>query len=123
MNERSTVIVEGVQKSNTAELRDRFESINQLVAQGYNHKKVCEYLNTQGTAISYSYYRVIMTRPRSERATLSPKGADITIMARQPDALRPIAVDPRATIEIEHRGRLDSSRQLTWNAGADVKWK
>lgn len=50
MNERLTVIVEGVQKSNTAELRDRFESINQLVAQGYNHKKVCEYLNTQGTA-------------------------------------------------------------------------
>jgi len=59
--------IESMKRSDTAELRRRFDDITKFLADGYNHKQICEHLNSEGLAIPYSNYRAIMTRLRRER--------------------------------------------------------
>src|SRR6478609_7522566 len=58
--------IESVKKKSTAELRVRFPAIKALLQEGYTHKQICLLLNTAGMTISYPYYRVVMTRLRTE---------------------------------------------------------
>lgn len=68
MNEGAVGSIGTAKRSDTAELRKRFDAITDLLADGFNHKQICEHLNTQGLAIPYPQYRAIMTRLRREKA-------------------------------------------------------
>ena len=60
VNEVGSVGIDIFKRTNTAELRRRFESINLLLADGFNHKQICEHLNSEGLDIPYPQYRAIM---------------------------------------------------------------
>lgn len=70
MKEGTAVDIATAKRSDTAELRKRFGSINALLADGYNHKQICAHLNTQGLAIpcpQYRYYDSAAARNREGR--------------------------------------------------------
>lgn len=69
MKDGTATDIGNARRSNTAELRRRFDDVTTLLNDGYNHKQICEHLNTQGLAIPYPQYRAIMTRLRREKAT------------------------------------------------------
>ena len=75
MNDGLHLEMAAVTRSSTATLRCLFDEIQKQVRLGYSHKEICAQLNSQGLEISYPYYRVIMTRLRSERAACQ-RGAD-----------------------------------------------
>lgn len=115
--------IQSTKKKSTAELRLMFEDIQALLKEGYTHKQICEQLNAGGLSISYAYYRVVMTRLRSERK------------ANTDAKLRSSSVDAESVggqVGVLHESlRADStaheekavSKKFSWDPGAAVKWK
>jgi hypothetical protein len=115
---------EGLKRSSTAVLRKRFAEIEALVAEGYSHKHICERLNAEGFKISYPYYRVIMTRLRSERkAKLGYETKGLLSSAQT------VSVKSRVQQELPQEHRTDEreesveNKQLTWDPRSNVKWE
>lgn len=115
--------IESVKRSDTAELRIRFDAITKFLAEGYNHKQICEHLNKEGLAIPYRNYRAIMTRLRRERSNKAgvaqPLKVDVPISAPasrpQLDAAGPTSTDA---------DELDAPvKKFSWNPGSEVQWK
>ena len=113
-----------VRKSGTAELRLRFDVITSLLAEGFNHKQICEHLNRQGLEIPYPQYRAIMTRLRRERehavparpAALPPQIA----LAGNAQGNRPTGSIFRAP---EFPASQPKEKPLTFDPGAPAVWK
>jgi len=116
--------IESLKRSDTAELRRRFDVITKLLADGYNHKQICEHLNREGLAIPYRNYRAIMTRLRRERSKApsdigQPLKVDVTVGApvSRPDHKDAATTSPDAD-------ELDAPvKKFSWNPGSDVQWK
>lgn len=116
--------IESVKRSDTAELRRHFDAITGLLAEGYNHKQICEHLNTQGLAIPYPQYRAIMSRLRRENVTSNVDDS-------QPiQSSRPVnVVTAPASIEVS-KNRPDEvstsdtqGKKISWDPLSEVKWK
>lgn len=126
MIEGPRISIVGAKKSSTAELRLQFDNIGALVKEGYNHKQICEQLNTQGLEISYSYYRVIMTRLRAEKNFSKGVAAKAVVLSR---AAKVPAPDPTGSLDsignvATHDKRQqvkelvhDTQREVTWEKG------
>lgn len=122
--------LEPMKKSDTAELRLRFDRILGLLAEGFNHKQICAYLNSEGLMIPYPQYRAIMARLRREKdptvfakktATQSVSLNSALFAAPQP-AQHHIG---RVSISAEINQNEPASRDtpLVWNPNSEVKWK
>lgn len=119
-----------IKKTDTAELRLRFDSIMGLLEQGFNHKQICASINSQGLQIPYAQYRAIMARLRRERLAVP----SIALAARHTLAAIPQAVPSAQTksashlrldmaSEITHREPPAQDRPLVWDLNSEVKWK
>lgn len=126
MIEGPRISIVGAKKSSTAELRLQFDNIEVLLKEGYNHKQICEQLNMQGLEISYSYYRVIMTRLRAAKrlgkgvamkAVILPRTANVPAPGPTGslDLIGNVAThDKRQQVtELVH----DTQREVTWEKG------
>ena len=113
-----------VKKSSTAELRLRFDAITSFLAEGFNHKQICEHLNRQGLEIPYPQYRAIMTRLRRERepAALGQPGPfpPQTTPADNPQNGRLAGSTFRAP---EFPSGEPKKKPLTYDLDAPVRWK
>lgn len=124
MSERTLTGIESVKKSSTAELRSLFEDIELLLKKGYNHKQICEQLNTQGLAISYPYYRVIMTRLRSERKVATTIQTKNSQPDRSAAKASPLIQSNSVAVHLnETEAGSGEEKKLSWNPGSEVKWK
>jgi len=116
--------MDSVKRSDTAELRRRFDTITALLADGFNHKQICEHLNTQGLAIPYPQYRAIMTRLRREKT-----GTGTSVMPpAQPVQAANIIVRPSASESSLNKSddaseQAEPEKKFSWNPGSEVKWK
>jgi hypothetical protein len=130
VEEGAAVGLETVKRSDTAELRKRFDEIGKLLADGYNHKQICEALNKQGLAIKYPQYRAIMTRLRREKAgpageatqpakALAPASTGI----QQAPNSSPLIPLVHSETEPQPSGKQTSEKSLLWDPRSEVKWK
>lgn len=124
MKEGAAVEIATAKRSDTAELRKRFGSINALLVDGYNHKQICAHLNTQGLAIPYPQYRAIMSRLRREiekDAKLMPLVA--------PAIQSPLTAHPQRTGEVtlvdaeKENSQVQQEKKISWDPMSEVKWK
>ena len=124
MNEVAHTGIEQSKRTDTAELRRRFDRVNELLIDGYNHKQICEYLNSEGLGIPYPQYRAIMTRLRRERSQSMSPGkstglrAEITCSESKPSSPAPIK---HVVVSAPDQGA--GEKKLSWNPGSEVKWK
>lgn len=124
MKEGAAFGIATAKRSDTAELRKRFGSINALLADGYNHKQICAHLNTQGLAIPYPQYRAIMSRLRRETekdAKLMPAvvhsiQSAITV-SRQRIGEVPLVESAKENSQVEQE------KKISWDPMSEVKWK
>jgi hypothetical protein len=111
-------------RSDTAELRKRFGSINAFLADGYNHKQICAHLNTQGLAIPYPQYRAIMTRLRRETekdAKLMP--AVVHSIQSAMTALRQRTSEVPLVESAKENSQVKQDKKILWDPMSEVKWK
>lgn len=130
MSNNAGIYLEPMKKSDTAELRLRFDRILGLLAEGFNHKQICAYLNSEGLMIPYPQYRAIMARLRREKdptvftKKAATQSASLTpeLLAAPQSAQRHIA---RVSIPAETNQNEPASRDtpLVWNPNSEVKWK
>lgn len=125
----STSSIELAKRSDTAELRRRFDAIADLLAEGYNHKQICEHLNTQGLAIPYPQYRAIMTRLRRERATTG-NAASQAVMPSMPLNLKNATLVSNVPLLGSDGPRIpdpqresDKQVKFSWDPSSEIKWK
>ena len=111
-------------RSDTAELRKRFEAINAMLADGYNHKQICEHLNTQGIAVPYPQYRAIMSRLRRE----TEKDAKLNPGSHR--SIQHVMIAPRQNIgevplvqSANHNSHVQRDKKILWDPMSEVKWK
>jgi hypothetical protein len=124
VKERMAAGLERIKRTDTAELRRRYDEITSLLRDGYNHKQICGYLNEQGLAIPYPQYRAIMTRLRGEKNSQ----ADLRIFSNR-EVMRvmdvtpaPINTDPVQSTE-KPDGIEAQKKRILWNPMSEVKWK
>ena len=124
MKEGAAVGIATAKRSDTAELRKRFGSINALLADGYNHKQICAHLNTQGLAIPYPQYRAIMTRLRRE----TEKDAKLMPLANH--SIQSAMTAPRQrngevplVESAKENGQVQQDKKISWDPMSEVKWK
>jgi hypothetical protein len=124
VKEGAAVEIATAKRSDTAELRKRFVSINALLADGYNHKQICAHLNTQGLAIPYPQYRAIMTRLRRETAKDS-KLIPLVVYPIQ----SALTTSPQRTGEVQlvdaakEYNQAQQEKRISWDPMSEVKWK
>lgn len=116
--------IESVKRSDTAELRRRYDVITKLLADGYNHKQICEHLNQEGLAIPYRNYRAIMTRLRREKSkgpSDVSKPFKVGVAHSAPVARPPVEVAGTTSTDADEA---DSPvKKFSWNPGSEVQWK
>lgn len=125
MGECVTGVLAGIgaeKKKSTPELRLLFDQIESLRAEGFTQKQIWSHLNSNGLNISYSYYRLVMTRLRAERAAKP---------AVAPSPVEREAVTKNMLLSLKTHGvRSDNendsapaapTESLTWDPGAPVK--
>lgn len=122
MSELTPLDMATVKRTNTAELRRLFASINHLLEEGYNHKQICTQLNSQGIAIPYAQYRAIMSRLRRE----SDAGVISTTSSAQasPETRRlPIDGIPETGLRNKDEGLSDPAKEkkFSWDPGSKIK--
>lgn len=116
--------IENVKRSDTAELRRRFDAITGLLAAGYNHKQICEHLNTQGLAIPYPQYRAIISRLRREKAPPNVEESERIQPSRLANVVPAPMLDDVSTNRHDDVGVPDTqSKKISWNPLSEVKWK
>lgn len=124
--------IETTKRSNTAELRKLFDVITGFLADGYNHKQICEHLNTQGLAIPYPQYRAIMTRLRRERSQSDKERAPPNrpvIPAQATRQVGPLRVTVMPASQVPPDNTSESGQQhaqdkkISWDPMSEVKWK
>lgn len=118
-----------IKLTDTAQLRRLFGTINSLLKDGYNHKQICEYLNSTGIEIPYPQYRAIMTRLRREnnvRQHNEPsiylpveRGGNVSQRGMSEEKLFIGTGNDGGLVDNNHA----PSHGLSWDPGSKVKWK
>jgi hypothetical protein len=124
VTEGSRFIIVGAKKSSTAELRLQFDNIEALVKEGYKHNQICEQLITQGLEISYSYYRVIMTRLRAEKRSVKGVAATAATLPQALVVSTPSASSSPDSIEsLASHDKRPQARQFVYDTQREVTWE
>lgn len=124
MKEKEAIGLERIKRTDTAELRRRYDEITSLLRDGYNHKQICEYLNEQGLAVPYPQYRAIMTRLRREKNSQGDlrSFSNREVMRVVDVTPAPINTDPAQSTE-KPDGMEARKNRILWNPMSEVKWK
>lgn len=124
MNEGAVGSIGTAKRSDTAELRKRFDAITDLLADGFNHKQICEHLNTQGLAIPYPQYRAIMTRLRREKAQPGKTGTQPTeLVSPLTVTVRPALSQAPPKNASEPVPQHQQDRKISWDPMSEANWK
>lgn len=124
MNQIDVAAITAVKRSDTAELRRRFDAIMNFLNDGYNHKQICEHLNTEGIAIQYPQYRAIMTRLRREKSASSSKvGKPVHAVTQTSTPFKLHRAGVSIPVSSDDDVRVMQEKKLSWNPGSEVKWK
>lgn len=115
--------------SDTAKLRRIYGTLNSLLKDGYNHKKICEHLYSRGIEIPYPQYRAIMSRLRKENKVNKGKLSQVYSAVVHSENVKNGHVSTDTLVGGNaNDGQLFNSESapnngLSWDPGSAVKWK
>ncbi|MGK5049658.1 hypothetical protein ACQ4WP_27750 [Janthinobacterium sp. GB4P2] len=124
MTELTSAGMTNIKRTNTAELRRLFSSINLLLDEGYNHKQICAHLNSKGITIPYAQYRAIMTRLRRESEASKMLLASRIQVTPEKKILESRTIqEARSLKTVEDLNKTGKEKKFTWNPGSEIeKW-
>ena len=113
-----------IKRTNTAELRRLFTSINLLLDEGYNHKQICAQLNSKGITIPYAQYRAIMTRLRRESEAAKILNTTMLQVTPEKKIQESLTIPKARSLKtVEDSNEIGKEKKFTWNPGSEIeKW-
>lgn len=124
MTELTSAGMTNIKRTNTAELRRLFASINLLLDEGYNHKQICAHLNSKGITIPYAQYRAIMTRLRRESEAAKILNAPMLQATPEKKIQESLTIpEARSLKTMEDLNDIGKDKKFTWNPGSEIdRW-
>lgn len=124
MKESGTTDLATVKRTDTAELRRRYDDITHLLKEGYNHKQICEHLNKLGLRIPYAQYRVIMSRLRREKNVTANPALNHKLPMILPEVVGPTHSSVVGLAPTQNPCGLEAGeKKILWDPLSEVKWK